>query len=736
MPTIIDIIEATVKKRKTPDEGGLRHLPFKNCFIYGRVSTPGQVRDSRESIREIGRLVQLAIKDGYQTALDPGEIETELDSSRGKAPWPKVWSDGKVTVDVRDLGLSGQLSTEERRGLFELQRRVREGTVGAVYLTEGVSRLSRDRDHILPYQLLKLLKEHQCRIRTPEGIWNPAIERDWDYLADEFEEAIGELKVMNRRMFRRKRQKAARGEYVGEPIPPGFFLPVTGRKPGGEYEYGKLKLYPPHAEIVRAVLEEYVNQNGSKLRTLRGLNDLTFPLFPPDLQYMERLTSLRTCPRINTGYKITSTLIRGLVKNPKMIGVWQWGDTEAIIDNHPAVVPEDLFIKAWQLASQARKPKGKTVYFEPNEWAGLLRCMNHTEPHRIVSLNARGRYTCRRDYLQEGAGTCLDIAKHFIDEPLTTTVLQQLDLTPFTDHVLDELESMHSRPKFEERQKRLQIRQLNEEIQRWQALLPCCVDGDTGSIDREKEEFYWGKIREAKDKLEEIIRKPITQDASFIDYQKVREFLKCLRRNWKSYSPTSRSRLLRSIIESVEVRGQQEIEATIIWKTGFRQKVVIHRPRSNSKMERRWTKEADDLLALMFPRSSQDALVAAFPDRTWKAINYRARRLGQQRKLDMKEGWKKWTQEDDAELERYYLESLPNEEISRKMGRNISSISARIRMNGLGSDCPQTKNVYWQSYELIASQESASGRGSGGWAYGLTKGMETKKLSGFPRKRE
>ena len=65
MLTIIDILKASIKDRKVPEEGDLRRLPYKRCFIYGRVSTPGQVRDSRESIREIGRLVELAIKDGY-----------------------------------------------------------------------------------------------------------------------------------------------------------------------------------------------------------------------------------------------------------------------------------------------------------------------------------------------------------------------------------------------------------------------------------------------------------------------------------------------------------------------------------------------------------------------------------------------------------------------------------------------------------------------------------------------
>ncbi len=92
-------------------------------------------------------------------------------------------------------------------------------------IVEGVSRLSRDQDKIIPYQLLKLLKGHQCRIRTPDGIWNPAIGKDWQELEEEFEDAIEEYRVMAKRMFRRKKQKASRGEFVGEPVPAGFIVP-------------------------------------------------------------------------------------------------------------------------------------------------------------------------------------------------------------------------------------------------------------------------------------------------------------------------------------------------------------------------------------------------------------------------------------------------------------------------------------------------------------------------------
>lgn len=401
-----------------------------------------------------------------------------------------------------------------------------QGKVGAVYLTEGVSRLSRDRDRIIPYRLLKLLKEHSVRIRTLDGIWNPAIDRDHDYLADEFEEAIGERKVMGRRMYQRKAQKAARGEFVGEPIPPGFILPIIGQKPTGEYEYGKMEPYPPHKEVVNRILEEFVRQNGGYGKTLRALDSLTIPSFPPELNYMERLTVLRTVYRTGSGYKITFSLIRGLATNLKLIGVWQWGNTEPIMNNHEPVVPEELFLEAYQLATRKGKPRGKASRFEPIEWSGLLRCHNHSEPRNISSFNSKSRYICNRGYFQEGESICLDITGRFLDEPLTTTVIEQLDLTPFTEEILIRLESDSNNRSLEEVRNKQQVTRLEVEIRKYQALLPSCVDEQTGQVDRGREEYYWGQIKELEQRLKEIKSRPVPVDNQPVDYFKIREFFK------------------------------------------------------------------------------------------------------------------------------------------------------------------------------------------------------------------
>lgn len=442
MLTIEEILATQKNRRTKPTQEDLRKLPYKKAFVYGRVSSPGQVRDSKESVREIAKIVALAKCDGYQSNINAEETEKWLFSIQQGSTVERVIEGGEIILDVQDLGISAKgLADEKRDGLAHLRRCLESGEVGAVYVTEGVSRLSRDQDRILPFQLLKLFKEQQCRLRTPDGIWNPAIERDWEEFAEEFEDGIGELKVFRKRMHRRKAQKAARGEYVGGAVPVGLTLPIIGQKANGKYEFGKYKPYPPHAGVVVQVLKEFVKQQGSRLKTVRALGELTFPYFNGEFAYMERLSALRTCPRTSTGYRITPDLVDGLTTNIKVIGVWQWGDTEPIANNHEPAVPEDMFLAAYELAMRKGKPKGRTVYSEPLEYSGLLRCCNHPYPEPISSHCSEGSYRCQRDYFRGRGQICLDIAHRFIDEPLTTEILRQLDFTPYAEEVLATLEA-------------------------------------------------------------------------------------------------------------------------------------------------------------------------------------------------------------------------------------------------------------------------------------------------------
>jgi hypothetical protein len=240
------------------------------------------------------------------------------------------------------------------------------GKIGCLYLTEGMSRLSRDENRITSHQLLKLLKEQKCRVRTPDGVWNPAIEKDWEYLHEELEEAADEKKINGRRLKLRRNNKAKEGRHVGTPVVAGFIVSIESQRVDGRFVFGKWQKYPPHAAVVNIILKRLVElRSPIKVARSLGQENIVFPFFPPELKYMETRSQLRGCHRTATGYLITPSLITGLAQNPALIRVWSFSNQAIIPDNHDRIVEDALFWQACEVAASLNKPRGKAVQYDP-----------------------------------------------------------------------------------------------------------------------------------------------------------------------------------------------------------------------------------------------------------------------------------------------------------------------------------------------------------------------------------
>jgi len=709
--------------KKRPDEAELRRLPDRKALIKGRLSSLAQVRESKQSLREIARLVEIAIGDGYRTGFDPTAVERWLEDIRLGLARPEVREDGDVILECLGLGISGSLPEDKRPDLAYDMDLLRNGVVGAIYVTEGANRLARDPDGVVSATLLKLMKETNCKLRTPEDILSPRIERDWEVIHDELEKGAEELKGMRRRLFRRKELKAERGDFVGEPIPPGFVLPILDRAPDGKYEFGKMKKYEPHAEVVNRILWEYVRQLGSRQKTALALAGVTFPAFKEPFRHMESYSSLRRCPKKMdgdriVGYYITPSLIQGLVTNPKLIGIWHWGDVIKP-NNHDVVAEVELFLTAYELAISHGKRKGRAIRHEPPDWAGLLWCCNHEEAEPVYTNSCHGSYICERGYNNgREPSICLHVAHRFIDEPLTTEVLRRLDFTPYAEEVLANLETEASLSKWEEAQRRRDEAALEQEIKRWKALLPSCVDLEDGRVDREREEYYWGQIREAEARLQALRARPVRQKKiTAIDVQMVRQFLSGLSDNWHCYPGSVRNHLLKVLITRAELRHSRDraIRASVIWKAGLVQEITIYLPPVRYTRDRRWTSEEDSLLRMLW-QSSRDAIEAALPNRTWQGIVGRARtlELHRQRTLSRNGGGSRWQAEEDATAQQLYEAGVPLDEMVQRLGRGRDAIICRASQKGwqrpVEAKFPLSR-VRWEADRLKVLEGSSSSMG-------------------------
>jgi|GEM_PF-1113110 len=681
MLTVSEILGIEKEKiaRRQPSEEDLRRIPLERPGrIFGRLSDPKQIQESLQSMAELAALVRLARQDGFQTELSNEEVESRLEAiKQSDSDALRYWVDGQLIVDLRDLGISGRLGPDKRPALAEFMADLSRGeapeVTGTIYLSsEGVSRLSRDQDRIIGPQLLKLMKQANCRVRTPYDILNPRIDADWRELREGFEDAAKESRHLQEKHFGpKKREKAKKGEHVGNQVTPGFIIEIKGYKSNGSYIFGKWQPYPPHAEIGIRILQEYIRCGGSKYKAAQALRSTVFPFFPEELKYMETRSSLRNCLKTQAGYIITPEVIEGLTRQLALIGTWKWSDI-LIENNHPAIAPLDLFGEAYDLSRRrGNKPRGRAAYYDPLDWDGLLRCVNHESPRRISGHGSDGSWVCALDYHNGTGPICLDINHRIISDPLTREFLKCLDLSSHARAVFDEVQQRAAATEEEEPKRKREEAHLKSRLANLENYL--------GDSDSEMEESYRRQIRQAKADLRALQNKPLPAPVTSVDIDRVRRFLGNLEDEWQKLSSTLRNHLIKMLIDHVDIaHDQYHVRATVIWKIGFKQRIDIERPVGNSRRERHWTEEQDSLLRLLWPTSTKEVLLAAFPNRQLGGIRGRAAKLGLERRVrHYPPQWKGWTVSDDNRLAAQYVTETPIEDIAAELGRSKQAVLSR-----------------------------------------------------------
>lgn len=588
------------RRRDTPTPQAAFHLPHKGlAFVYQRQSSHEQRRKNVWSQHAQDGLAQKAAEDGY-----PEEL---------------------IVVEKRDLGITGRKTERGRPGFAHLVSLVEQGKVESIWV-RACDRLYRDMDYENAAKMANTFRKHAIVICTPCRRYNLKLRPDYDGFHDEMTKAVQENWSRTMLLCDSRFEKAKLGFWCGSPVPAGFI--VAKRQGETETAYGVLVAYLPHAEIIPLVFQAYVEHRGSDLLASQSLRRqrIVLPFFPEELSHMKSRSSLRRTPKTELGYVITPNLIKSIVSNSFYAGWWHYGGELIDKKHHPPLVADDLFWNAYGLA-RSKKPRGNAIRFEPLAFYGLFRCLNHDEPPAVRSLNAEGRYVCDYHYKTGVAAKCLSIARSQLEGPLLAVILKQLDLGRYTGMVLDQLQKDQRLQQFKETQRQRDREAVQRRIRNLQAGLD---EADT----KEKRDIIWQQFTENKAKLAEFENVPIPEvKVSDLDVARTREFLSTIGVNWPNISQTLQNRLIKLIIERVDLKHDgHTVNATIVWKTGFEQQLVIHRPVIGYCSKTIWSDEEVDLLRALWPSASKTCVVSSFPQRTWESLSCKARSLGLKRK--------------------------------------------------------------------------------------------------------
>jgi len=390
-------------------------------------------------------------------------------------------------------------------------------------------------------------------------------------------------------------------------------------------------------------------------------------------------------------------VIEGLVTNPKQIGTWICGDLD-IRENHDAPFTGE-YLELWLQANEimaAKKPKGKGVAVEPMAFAGLFFCMNHGEPWPISPHNTEGRLCCTKDY-GIGAPICLDVVAHVVVDPLSEVFLERFNATAYIDDVLRRAEEKAREDKLED----IGLKQHEKKLKQRIDNLKNSLGQEGGEKGKRKDEILLEQITKIEEQLgsiqQRLAHKP-KQRSQHIDVTAIREFLWRLWQNWDKFPNRLKNQLLRLFIERVELCHSRElIEATIVWRAGERQTILIQRPKARYARERRWKEDEDKLLKMLWPSSRPEAILAALPGRSWEAVGQRALRLGikRQRTPYLLGASRHWTDQEKAKLKELYENGTPISDIAAELGRSQKATVSKASILKLN----RPRGVKWRRLE-------------------------------------
>ena len=631
------------------------------AFVYQRLSTTEQKKNSRYSLERQEDLAQQAREDGYAENL--------------------------IYVERRDLGISGTLGQEDREGLAYLIHLIERDRVESVYIIE-ISRISRDQTLINGLQFGELCKRHNVFIITPTMRLNLNEDMHMRMYRYEIDRAAEELKSIRFRLQGARNMKARHGYFVGPPLPVGYVIDTTQFLPSGEHNPNYLKFtpYEPHAEIVRQLFTQLAVPGATlKSVTLWGRkNGIVFSPLPADLLAVKGNASgfAHTKCDAEGNYPITTSRLHSMACNPAYIGWFIWSGEIISKSNHPPIVEEEIF---WAVQRKfARKSGQRQTGNEPLILAGLLYCIRHVPSRRMIGNNnvkvGTKRYHCRNENEPQ---SCTNMYAHILDTPISELVISQCSFSEYTAQVLRNLTDQHHAELERAAANKREFQRITQEIENLKTNLartrtPQQVDMLLQMID--------DKVQEKK-QLSLPENQPLGRVLSVTEVQTVSEFLQDLNSRWAKMTDQLKNMFLSLLLERIEIAPDANIIfARVIWRTGFHQDILIKRAHTGNRPG--WTVDEDEILIDGYACLSQEELCAALPNRPWGAIKQRALTLGLQRPLNVRKRKNRnltpFTAQEDEILRTYYAHQISLTECLMQLdNRTSDAVEWRARQLNL-----------------------------------------------------
>lgn len=277
------------------------------------------------------------------------------------------WVRDQIIMIDMDAGISGTKKIDERPGMSFLYDLIEENAIGLV-ASQDVDRFFRDVTQIQTNIFIDACRRNNVLVLTPTFVYDFAHPTQGRYhmqmFRDHAQRAADYLEYhINGRLMKARDYLKERGIWTGRSVAIGFMVDLREKLPDGtaNLEHRKYVPFQPCADVILAYFELFRKKNRNMTHTWNHIYEHG-PYIPEDVEAPQgfRIDIILRNRSKSGGLMPSHAGLRYMLTNIAYIGHWAYRGVVEQWNNHIPIVPEDLFMYAFNALS-------KTDFFgEPN----------------------------------------------------------------------------------------------------------------------------------------------------------------------------------------------------------------------------------------------------------------------------------------------------------------------------------------------------------------------------------
>ena len=598
-------------------DGGSALPTSQPIAVYYRQSTDGQIGNVSTTIQTVDMVAYL--------------------KQRG-------WEAEQIVMIDMDAGISGTKKIDERPGMSLLFSLISEGKIRAV-ACQDEDRLFRDVTQIQVNIFIEACKQSQVLVLTPSMVYDFAHELMGSFHARQFrfkcEMAAEYINAhVKGKLHRAKRRLLMEGRWAGGVIPIGFMIDTRKVLPDGtkNEHWRRFMPFEAYAEVIAEYFRLFIAHAGNLRATVTHIQH--HGPFYPDPQTCQvpegfKVEFSHQMRRYGNGYCPGRVGLLYLLTNAAYIGHWSVKGVVERWNNHPGIVPVDLFMHAYDYLS----PVTFDGQINPNFHPFRQNSRPSREQARPVERPlCAGMIVSWIDGKQRHVGTNWSSSfqsytytlwspppadshvwsktARFVDEAVTTLFRQKLratfDVTDW-DEALAEFAQSYEQ---DQRRAQAQLSALEQVMENLVASLDALTN--PGMI--AKVQARYEQAQDEYTRLRAELARTKTHTAQLQAVYTLRENCGPALDNWENLTRDEKIVALHTFITEIEANQVEGagIRLVIHWRDMTSSEIILPRQASNGV---EWLpSESKRLFALVDAHASQIEIAQAFPQRSWRLI--------------------------------------------------------------------------------------------------------------------